>query len=105
LPELRQQGDEREGEHRADARHRGQQFIALSESGIRGDHLGQALVEQIDIGLQSRQAAFIEAPQHGVLDMGCLVLNCDTLVAQLPPHGYDLGKPLGGDVTLHCVSA
>ncbi len=45
LPEFRQQGDEREGQHRADAWHRGQQLIELSESSIGGDHLGQALVE------------------------------------------------------------
>src|SRR5262249_50566771 len=32
LPEFWQQGDEREGQHRADAWHRGQQIIALSES-------------------------------------------------------------------------
>src|SRR5262245_29334967 len=34
LPEFWQQGDEREGQHRADAWHRGQQLIALSESTI-----------------------------------------------------------------------
>src|SRR5262249_41821928 len=34
LPEFWQQGDEREGQHRADAWHRGQQLIALSESHI-----------------------------------------------------------------------
>src|SRR5262249_7616987 len=45
LPEFWQQGDEREGQHRADAWHRGQQLIALSDSTIGGNHLGQALVE------------------------------------------------------------
>src|SRR6516225_2768442 len=40
LPEFWQQGDEREGQHRADAWHRGQQLIALSESHIGGNHLG-----------------------------------------------------------------
>ena len=69
LPELWQQGDEREGQHRADAWHRGQQLIELSESSIGGDHLGQALVEEADIGLKSRQAAFVEAPEHGVFEM------------------------------------
>src|ERR1700686_2949782 len=34
LPEFWQQGDEREGQHRADARHRGQELITLSESNI-----------------------------------------------------------------------
>src|SRR6516165_12816337 len=62
LPEFWQQGDEREGQHRADTWHRGQQFIALSESNIGGNHLGQALVEEADIGLQSRLAAFAEPP-------------------------------------------
>ena len=41
LPEFWQQGDEREGQHGADAWHRGQQLIALSESNIGGNHLGQ----------------------------------------------------------------
>src|SRR5215831_2184201 len=58
LPEFWQQGDEREGQHGADAWHRGQQLIALSESHIGGNHLGQALVEEADIGLQSHLAAF-----------------------------------------------
>ena len=38
--------DERKGQHRAVAWHRGQQLIALSESNIGGNHLGQALVEE-----------------------------------------------------------
>ena len=37
LPEFRQQGDEREGQHRADAWHQGQQLIELSESSIGGE--------------------------------------------------------------------
>src|SRR6516162_2396730 len=66
LPEFWQQGDECEGQHRADTWHGGQQLIALSESHIGGNHLGQALVEEADIGLQSRLAAFAEPPQHGI---------------------------------------
>src|SRR6516164_935737 len=66
LPEFWQQGDECEGQHRADTWHGGQQLIALSESNIGGNHLGQALVEEADIGLQSRLAAFAEPPQHGI---------------------------------------
>src|SRR5262245_1123732 len=50
LPEFWEHGDEREGQHGADAWHRGQQLIALSESKIGGNHLGQALVEEADIG-------------------------------------------------------
>src|SRR5262249_24264031 len=53
LPEFWQQRDEREGQHRADAWHRGQQLIALSESTIGGDNLGPALLEEADIALQS----------------------------------------------------
>ena len=47
------------------------------------------------------QAAFVEALQHGVLDMGCLVLDRDMLVTQLSPHGYDLGELFNGLVPLH----
>src|SRR6516225_3093636 len=64
LPEFWQQGDECEGQHGADAWHRGQQLIALSESNIGGNHLGQALVEAANIGLQSRLATFAEPPKH-----------------------------------------
>src|SRR6516164_11314451 len=64
LPEFGQQGDERDGQHRADAWHRGQQLIALSESHIGGNHLGHALVEEADIGLQSHLAAFAEPPMQ-----------------------------------------
>ena len=59
LPEFWQQGDECEGQHRADAWHGGQQLIALSESRIGGNHLGQALVEEADISLQSHLAALL----------------------------------------------
>src|SRR5262249_39158548 len=90
LPEFWQQGDEREGQHRADAWHRGQQLIALSESHIGGNHLGQALVEEADIGLQSHLAAFAEPPQHGIFEMSRLVLGRNMLVTQLSPHGHDL---------------
>src|SRR5262249_303985 len=66
LPEFWEQGDEREGQHGADAWHRGQQLIALSESNIGGNHLGQALVEEANIGLQSHLPAFAEPPEHGM---------------------------------------
>ena len=101
LAELRQQGDERECQYRANARHRDQQSITLIESRFGSDDLRHALVEQADIRLQPRQTAFVEAPQHGVLDMGGLVFDRDMLVAQLPPHGYDLGEPLSGGIGLH----
>ena len=101
LPEFRQQGDEREGQHRADAWHRGQQLIELSESSIGGDHLGQALVEEADIGLQSDQAAFAEPPEHDIFEMAGLVLDGDMLVTQLSPHGDDLGEPFNCVVPLH----
>ena len=100
-PEFWQQGDEREGQHRADARHRGEQLIELSESSIGGNHLGQALVEEADIGLQSDQAAFAEPPEHGIFEMSCLVLDGDMLVTQLSPHGDDLGEPFDRVVPLH----
>src|SRR5262249_17842384 len=90
FPKFWQQGDEREGQHRADAWHRGQQFIALSESHIGGNHLGQALVEEADIGLQSHLAAFAEPPQHGIFEMSRLVLGRNMLVTQLSPHVHDL---------------
>src|SRR5947208_343715 len=73
--ELWQQGDEGEGEHRADAWHRGQARVTPREIGIGGDHLGEALVEKADIGLDPRQAALGEAPQHGGFQLGGLVLG------------------------------
>jgi hypothetical protein len=66
LAKLGQQRDEGEGQRRAYAPHRGKQVIAPRESGITGDNLGHTFIEQKDIGLEPRQATFIEAPQHGV---------------------------------------
>jgi hypothetical protein len=55
--------------------HRGQQVIAPREFGIAGDDLSHPFVEQKDIGLEPSQATFIEALQHGVLDVGGLVFS------------------------------
>src|SRR5262245_28072232 len=85
----------------ADAWHRGQQLIALSESKIGGNHLGQALVEEANIGLQSHLPAFAEPPQHGIFEMSRLVLGRNMLVTQLSPHGHDLGEPFDRSVPLH----
>src|SRR6516225_546647 len=101
LFEFWQQGDEREGQHGADARHRGQQLIALSKSNIGGNHLGQALVEEADIGLQSHLAAFAEPPKHGIFEMSRLVLGRNVLVTELSPHRHDLGEPFDRSVPLH----
>src|SRR3954452_8282337 len=101
--ELWQQGDEGEGEHRADAWHRGQARVTPREIGISGDHLGEALIEESDTGLDPRQAALGEAPQHGVFELGGLVLDGNVLVAELAPHGDDLGDPRGGGVMAHDV--
>src|SRR5215813_1721218 len=101
LPEFWQQGDECEGQHRADAWHGGQQLIALSESNIGGNHLGQALVEEADIGLQSHLAAFAEPPKHGIFEMSRLILDRNMLVTQLSPHRHDLGEPFDRSVPLH----
>ena len=63
LPELWQESDQSEGQRRTHAAHRGQQFIALRENDIGSDYLGQAFVEQMDIGLKPREARFVEAPR------------------------------------------
>jgi hypothetical protein len=101
LAELRQQGDEGEGECGADALHRGQEFITPSEIGIAGNDLSHASVEQKDIGCEPRQATFVEAPQHGILEVGGLVFDCDMLVAKLSPHGDDLSELFCGRIALH----
>jgi len=101
LAEFRQQGDEGEGERGADAPHRGQEFITSSEIGMAGNDLSHAGVEQKDIGLQAGQATFVEAPQHGILEVGGLVLDRDVLVAKLPAHGDDLSELLCGRIALH----
>ena len=69
---------------RAYAPHRGQQVVTPREIGIAGDDLGHTFVEQKDVGLEPRQATFIEAPQHGILYVGGLVLDRDMLIAKLP---------------------
>ena len=101
LAKLRQQRDEGEGQRRAYAPHRGKQVIAPREISITGDDLGHTFVEQKDIGLEPRQATFIEAPQHGVLDVGGLVFDGNMLVAKLPPHGDDRSELLCGRIAVH----
>ena len=101
LAELRQQGDEGEGERGADALHRGQEFITPSEIGIAGNDLSHASVEQKDIGRDPRQATFVEAPQHGILEVRGLVFDRDMLVAKLSPHGDDLSELFCGRIALH----
>ena len=101
LTELWQESDQGEGQRRTHAAHRGQQFIALRENDIGSDYLGQAFVEQMDIGLKPREATFVEAPQYSILNMSGLVLDRDMLVAKLPPHGDDFGEPFSGGDTLN----
>ena len=101
LTELWQESDQGEGQRRTHAAHRGQQFIALRENDIGSDYLGQAFVEQMDIGLKPREATFVEAPQYSILNMSGLVLDRDMLVAKLPPHGDDFGEPFSGGGTLN----
>ena len=101
LTELWQESDQGEGQRRTHAAHRGQQFIALRENDIGSDYLGQAFVEQMDIGLKPREATFVEAPQYSILNMSGLVLDRDMLVAKLPPHGDDFGEPFGASGTLN----
>src|SRR5215831_10808835 len=76
-------------------------IIALSESTIGGNHLGQALVEEADIGLQSYLASFAEPPEHGIFEMSRLVLGRNMLVTRLSPHGHDLGEFFDRSVPLH----
>ena len=83
---------ERIGEGRADARHGDEQAIAVGETRIGCNKFGQLLVEEKNIGLQSHQSTFAKTPQHGVLEMSCLVHSGSMLVTQLAPHGYDLGE-------------
>src|SRR5260370_9224991 len=66
-----------------------------------GNYLGEAFVEEGDIGLQSGLAAFAEPPQHGIFEMSRLVLGRTMLVTQLSPHGHDLGEPFDRVVSLH----
>src|SRR5262249_58921424 len=56
---------------------------------------------QMDIGLKPREATFVEAPQYSILNMSCLVLDGDMLVAKLPPHGDDFGEPFSGGGALN----
>ena len=64
----------------------------MGETRIGCNKFGQPLVEEKNIGLQSHQSTFAKTPQHGVLEMSCLVHSGSMLVTQLAPHGYDLGE-------------
>ena len=101
--ELRQQGDEGESEHGADPWHRGQARVTPRRIGLGGDRLGEALLDEADIGFDPRQAALGEAPEHGILKLCGLVFDCDVLVTELAPHGDDLGDSGGDRVMAHDV--
>ena len=67
--------------------------------GCGGDHLGQALVEKLDIGRDPRQAALGETPEDCIFEAR-RIPGRDVLVAELPPRGDDLRDPRGCGVTL-----
>src|SRR5829696_1839251 len=77
--------------------------VTPREIGLGGDRLGEALLEEADIGLDPRQTALGKAPEHGVLKLCGLVFDCDVLVTELAPHGDDLGDSGGGRVMAHDV--
>jgi hypothetical protein len=62
-------------------------LVEPSESSLGDDHLGQAPIEEADIGFKSCQSAFAEPPEHGIFEMGGLVIDGDMLVTQLSPPG------------------
>ena len=101
LSELRQRGQDRIGEGRADARHGDEQPIAMGETRIGGNKLGQPLVEEKNIALDSHQPTLAKTPQYGVLEMSRLVHSSDMFVTQLAPHGYDLGEAFDRIITPH----
>jgi hypothetical protein len=100
LAEFGQQGDECAGQHCADAWHGGEQPIAVSESGIGGNNLDQALVEQRNVQPQARDAAAIKTPQHWIFEQSQGVFGGNFLVAELAPRSDDLGQALGCRTTL-----
>src|SRR5215813_14768400 len=59
LSEFWQQGEERDGQHRAYARHGDEQRIPSSKHGIACDDLGETLVEQRDVRGQPSNAPTI----------------------------------------------
>src|SRR6516225_10660764 len=101
LSELRQRGQERIGEGRANARHGDEQPIAMGETRIGGNKLGQPLVEEKNIGLDSHQPTLAKTSQYGVLEMSRLVHSSDMFVTQLAPHGNDLGEAFDRIITPH----
>src|SRR5262249_47687103 len=70
-------------------------FIALCENDIGSDYLGQAFVEQMDIGLKPREATFVEAPQYSILNMSGLVLDRDMLTSSRFSAGATVTWPFG----------
>ena len=73
----------------------------MSETRIGGNKLGQPLVEEKNIGLDSHQPTLAKTPQYGVLEMSRLVHSDDMFVTQLAPHGYDLGEAFDRIITPH----
>jgi hypothetical protein len=96
LAEFGHQGQQGTGERGADAGHRAQQAEPSDKVWLGCDQLGQALVEQGDVGFYPGETPLIDALQQGVFEMANLVFYCDMLVAELAAHRNGLSEPLDG---------
>src|SRR6185437_98964 len=82
VAEFGQEGDEGVGEDRSDALHRAQEGVLGGEAGIGGDQLGDAAVEDLDIGLEAGGAARVEPAEHLVVVPARLVSHGGELVEE-----------------------
>jgi CelD/BcsL family acetyltransferase involved in cellulose biosynthesis len=89
---LGQKCNQRAGQHRSDARHRGEHSTAVGERGIGRSDLDQALIELPDVADEPRDAAARKTRQHRIFQQSGGILGSDFLLAELATNGDHLGE-------------
>jgi hypothetical protein len=91
--ELRQQRNQRTGQHRSDTRHGNEQSVAVGKRAVGRNDLDHALVEQVDVGSEPPDAAPRKTLQHRIFQQSGGILGGDFLRAELAADGEHLGQP------------
>ena len=95
LAELRQQRNQRAGQNRSNARHRGEQPVSAGQASIRCDDPDQVLVEHFDIGGKSSDAIARKSLQHRVFQQPRSILYSDFLLSELATNSNYFAKSFG----------
>ena len=92
LAEFGQECQQGMGEHRAYTFHGTQDLVFGLQLGVGGDAFGDALVEQLDVGLERFGSAGIQSLEDFILSMPGLVLHDRHLLDELGAGGDQFGQ-------------